>query len=126
MCKKCKKNDYQLVTPLLCFVFLSQVFIIVRLFQITDYVSFVTEDFEVKISNMTSSMRKDFIDRTSLISYEMKAYQDSLDSRLDIFEKEVEKINLQLNMIINKINNTENTFKYSTLSEVENPNIFPP
>tara|TARA_Y100000991_G_scaffold214238_1_gene201523 strand:+ start:904 stop:1308 length:405 start_codon:yes stop_codon:yes gene_type:complete len=122
MCKKCKKNDYQLITPLVCFVFLSQVFIIVRLFQITDYVSFITGEFESKITNMTSSMRQDFIYRASLISYEMKAYQENLDSRLDIFEKKVEKINYQLNLIINKINNTENTFKYSNLNDIDNQN----
>lgn len=129
MYKKCKKNDYQLVTPLVCLIFLSQVFIIVRLFQITDYVSFITGEFESKITNMSASMRQDFIHRASLISYEMKAYQESLDSRLDIFEKEVEKINLQLNIIIDKINNTENTFKYSNLNNVNNqnsPNLFPP
>ena len=119
MCKK--DTNSRVVISLVSIIFISQLFIIIRLIQISEYVSIITEDFHSKIGNMTSSMREDFVYQASVLSKEIKFYQESMDNRLDLFQKEVDRMNLQLNLIVNKINNTENNFQYFNVNNQNNP-----
>ena len=121
MCKKEKTK--KIILPMISLVFFSQIFIIIRLFQITDFVSAVTDEFALKISNLTENMKKDFIYQASILSSDIKAYQENIDVKLEDFDLGIKEVNRQLKIIINKINNTENNLKYSNIESRDGSSI---